>query len=309
MRTKLSNRGKPSLRIKSKSDPELKNLKIELQKTKLALAAEVKKRKGTEAQILAAQRAHADLEAKVAERAEQLERINHELEAFTYSVSHDLRAPLRAIEGFARLLRDDTQSNLNANGIHFLQHICTGTKQMGQLIEDLLSFSRLGRKPMTLRPVNMAELAADAISDAQGGAGTRVVEAVIALLPAAMGDRAMLRQVFINLISNAFKFTRKTERARVEVGSYSAPGETVYFVRDNGAGFDMEYARKLFGVFQRLHSSEEFDGTGVGLAIVQRVVHRHGGRVWAEGKVDSGATFFFSLPEKTNCADSPGKAE
>jgi len=243
-------------------------------------------------------RSHHHLEAQVAQRTKALEGTNAELESFSYSVSHDLRAPLRAIHGFARILLEDHHANLEPEAQRLLGVIDQNTRRMGQLIDDLLAFSRLGRKEIGAAPVDMEELARAVADEVRrtdvGRTGTLAIQ--IDPLPPAHGDRPLLRQVLSNLLQNAAKFTRDRAEARVEVGSRWDSGETVYFIKDNGAGFDARYADKLFGVFQRLHSTEQFDGTGVGLAIVKRIVQRHGGRVWAEGKVDHGATFYFTLP-------------
>lgn len=245
-------------------------------------------------------RSHERLESQVAQRTKALESTNAELEAFSYSVSHDLRAPLRAIHGFARILLEDHKAQLDPEPQRLLGIIDQNTRRMGQLIDDLLAFSRLGRTEITARQVDMQELAraaADEIRHAEAARnGTLSIE--VGRLPPAHGDRALLRQVMSNLLQNAVKFTRERAEARVEVGSRPDGDSTVYFVKDNGAGFDPRYSAKLFGVFQRLHSTERFDGTGVGLAIVKRIIERHGGRVWAEGQVDQGATFSFTLPAK-----------
>jgi signal transduction histidine kinase len=229
-------------------------------------------------------------------RTAQLQAANKELEAFSYSVSHDLRAPLRAIDGFSRILLEDYACKLDAEGARVLNVIRANTQNMGRLIDDLLTFSRLGRKQIEPAIINMGELARDAFTQLEPSLSGRAPKLNIKNLPPAHGDRALLQQVFVNLLSNAAKYSRPKEPAVVEVGGHSENGENIYYVKDNGVGFDMKYADKLFGVFQRLHSAEEFEGTGVGLAIVQRVVGRHGGRVWAEGKVDEGATFYFTLP-------------
>jgi PAS domain S-box-containing protein len=229
---------------------------------------------------------------------EALQTTNAELESFSYSVSHDLRAPLRAIHGFARILLEDHHAQLDPEAQRLLGVIDQNTRRMGQLIDDLLAFSRLGRTEIATGRVDMNELAravADEIRRADVGRNGSL-EIQIDPLPMANGDRALLRQVMSNLLQNAAKFTRDKPSARIEVGSRPDDGQTVYSVKDNGAGFDGRYADKLFGVFQRLHSAEQFDGTGVGLAIVKRIVQRHGGRVWAEGKLDQGATFYFTLP-------------
>jgi len=243
-------------------------------------------------------RSQHDLEAQVAQRTQALEGTNAELESFSYSVSHDLRAPLRAIHGFARILLEDHQAKLDPEAQRLLGVIDQNTRRMGQLIDDLLAFSRLSRKELASARVDMTELAnvvADELRRAEPERNGQLEVKIGTLLPA-QGDRAVLRQVFSNLLQNAMKFTRAQPNARIEVGSRPDGKETVYFVKDNGAGFDPRYTDKLFGVFQRLHSNEEFEGTGVGLAIVKRIVQRHGGRVWAEGKVNEGATFYFTLP-------------
>ncbi len=241
-------------------------------------------------------RLNEELEERVIERTAQLRAANKELEAFSYSVSHDLRAPLRAIDGFTQILVEDYQSLLGEEGKRVCTVISRETERMGHLIDDLLSFSRLGRKEMSTGHVNMQALAASAFNELTKEKERGRIDLRLQALPPAVGDEALLRQVWINLLSNAIKFSSKQERAIIEVGCAMDEGdESVYYVRDNGAGFDMEYMNKLFGVFQRLHSEDEFEGTGVGLAIVQRVIHRHGGRVWAEGQVGAGATFHFSL--------------
>ena len=228
----------------------------------------------------------------------QLEAANKELEAFSYSVSHDLRAPLRAIDGFSRVILEDYIDKLDDEGKRHLNIIRSNTQKMGQLIDDLLVFSRLGRQEIRISGIDMGKLAKAVSEELKLAVPERKLKFTIYTLIPAQGDQAMIRQVFVNLLSNAVKFTRPEERAVIEVDGRSEGNENVYTVKDNGVGFDMQYVNKLFGVFQRLHSSEEFEGTGVGLAIVQRIIHRHGGRVWAEGKVGEGAIFYFSLPAK-----------
>ena len=237
------------------------------------------------------------LELRVQERTAQLNATIKELEAFSYSVSHDLRAPLRAIDGFSKLLSEDYYSRLDAEGRRLIDIIRNSTVKMGHLIDGLLGFSRLGRQALASSEVDMTELANDAFAEADSAETGRNVEIRIDDLPPALGDRLLLRQVFINLLSNALKFTRGRNPAVIEVGCGMNGDQNIFYVRDNGVGFDMRYADKLFGVFQRLHSVNEFEGTGLGLAIVQRIVHRHGGRVWAEGILGQGATIFFSLPK------------
>ncbi|MDB6036965.1 MAG: hypothetical protein JWM99_806 [Verrucomicrobiales bacterium] len=224
-----------------------------------------------------------------------LEAANKELEAFSYSVSHDLRAPLRAIDGFSNLLLKKFFTQMPAEAQRLLNTVVSSAKHMSQLIDDLLSFSRLGRQPLSKRPVNISALVRGVVEELRKEQGDRHIEVKIGDLPDCIGDHSLLKQVFINLLSNAFKYTRQKEMADVEVGFRRQEGESIYFVKDNGAGFDMQYADKLFGVFQRLHGADEFEGNGVGLSIVQRIVHRHGGRIWAEAKVGEGATFYFTL--------------
>jgi two-component system sensor kinase len=237
-------------------------------------------------------------EAKLHHHTAQLEASNKELEAFSYSVSHDLRAPLRAIDGFSRVLLEDYIDKLDDEGKRYLNIIGSNTKKMGQLIDDLLLFSRLGRQEIRRSDINMEKLVKTVFEELKLAVPERKLQFTINALIPAQGDQAMIRQVFVNLLSNAVKFTRPKETAVIEVDGRSEGDENIYAIRDNGVGFDMKYVNKLFGVFQRLHSSEEFEGTGVGLAIVQRIIHRHGGRVWGEGKVGEGATFYFSLPAK-----------
>jgi PAS domain S-box-containing protein len=238
-----------------------------------------------------------ELEQRVRERTSQLEAANRELEAFSYSVSHDLRAPLRAINGYSRILKEDYEPVLDAEGRRVCSVISESARDMGRLIDDLLAFSRVGRAEMRLSPVDMATLASSVFFELTAPQDRQRIEFHVAPLPRAVGDPVLLRQVWANLLSNAVKFSSKKERAAIQVGFERREGEVVYSVRDNGAGFDPRYIAKLFGVFQRLHSTTEFEGTGVGLAIVQRIVTRHGGRVWAEGEPGKGASFYFAFPE------------
>ena len=230
--------------------------------------------------------------------ATQLEAANKELEAFSYSVSHDLRAPLRAIDGYGRILVEDYTERLDDEGRRVLAVISSETRRMGQLIDDLLAFSRLGRQKLEMSEINMTTLAQAVFEEQLAQAPERNLQVDLKPMSPAYGDRAMLRVVFTNLISNAIKFTKHCDPAQIEIGSRNEDGQVVYYVKDNGAGFDMKYASKLFGVFQRLHSTEEFEGTGVGLALIQSVIRHHGGRIWAEAKVNEGATFTFALPNK-----------
>jgi len=242
-----------------------------------------------------AQKVLAQLNKDLREYARQLEAANKELETFSYSVSHDLRAPLRAIDGFTRILLEDYAAQLPPEAQRYLRLVCDSTQHMSQLIDDLLAFSRLGRLPLNKQPVAPTDIVHLALEDLRSEREGRQVEIRIGDLPACQADPLLLRQVFVNLLDNALKFTRGREVAVIEVGCREEEGEPVYFVQDNGVGFDMQYADKLFGVFQRLHRAEEYEGTGVGLAVVQHIIHRHGGRVWAEAEVDKGATFYFTL--------------
>jgi PAS domain S-box-containing protein len=237
-----------------------------------------------------------ELEKRVRERTAQLEATNKELEAFSYSVSHDLRTPLISIQAFSRLLIEKYGSRLDAKGQRFLGAIQKSTKQMDQLINDLLALSRLKRQEFKVTDIDMGDLAEGVFEELKAINPGRKLNLVINNPPKGMGDPSMIRQVFVNLLSNAIKFTKKRETANIEVGGNVTDGYATYFVKDNGVGFDMAEAEKLFGVFQRLHSADEYEGTGVGLAIVQRIITRHSGRVWAKSEIEKGATFFFTLP-------------
>lgn len=237
------------------------------------------------------------LNADLQLHAARLEASNKELESFSYSVSHDLRSPLRAVDGFSRMLEEDYQDTLDDEGKRLLKVIRDNSRMMGNLIDDLLTFSRLGRKPLAATQIDMGALAREIREELAADAGAKPAQMVVHPMPPSRGDATLMRQVWVNLLSNALKFAGCKEHPAIEAGGYEEDAEHVYYVKDNGAGFDMRYADKLFGVFQRLHSTEEFPGTGVGLAIVHRIVGRHGGRVWAEGAVNEGATFYFALPK------------
>jgi len=262
----------------------------------VAIRADITARKKIETEIL---ELNSSLEHRVKERTLQLEAANKELEAFSYSVSHDLRAPLRAVDGFSQAVEEDYGTLLPEEGRRYLKTIRGGAQRMGALIDDLLAFSRLSRQPLNMQPVNSESLVRNILGDLQSQQPDRQVQIRLGDLPSCQGDPALLKQVWVNLLSNAFKYTHKRKEAVIEIGCQREQNSEIYFVRDNGTGFDMQYAHKLFGVFQRLHRAEDYEGTGVGLAIVQRIVHRHGGRVWAKGGLDRGATFYFTLNEAT----------
>jgi PAS domain S-box-containing protein len=237
------------------------------------------------------------LERRVIERTSQLEASNKELESFSYSVSHDLRSPLRAIGGFARILAEDYGDKLDDEGRRLLGVVRDNSQRMGELIDDLLEFSRLGRKSLSAAEINIERLVEEVLEELQAGSERRAAFK-LGPLPPSYGDAVLIKQAWANLLGNAIKFSNKREQPVIEVSGHENGAENVYCVKDNGAGFDMRYYDKLFGVFQRLHSADEFDGTGVGLAIVQRVVARHSGRVWAKSEVGKGAAFYFSLPRE-----------
>ncbi len=238
---------------------------------------------------------NADLEQRVAERTAQLEAANKELESFSYSVSHDLRAPLRSVNGFAKILANDFLQEFTPPAREFLDKIVNAGSQMAQLIDELLDFSRLGRKPLNLQPVDVNEMVQSVIESLVPETGSRQIEWVLAEMPPAIADPALLRLVYVNLAGNAVKYTGTRQVARIEIGNMEQRGEVIYFVRDNGVGFDMQYADNLFGVFQRMHRADEFEGTGIGLATVKRIIERHNGRIWAEAEVDMGAAFYFTF--------------
>ncbi|TGK19640.1 sensor histidine kinase [Leptospira stimsonii] len=249
---------------------------------------ESKRRQGAEERL---KNTNANLE----NYSSQLERSNKDLESFSYSVSHDLRAPIRGIAGFSKILMEDHGNILPEDGKRIIEIIIQNAGNMGQLIDDLLEYSRLGRKEILFTSINMKQMAQKVLEEVSNYYPNSKVQTAVGELPSAKADSALLKQLLFNLISNSFKYSREKENPRVEVGSYEHEGETVFFVKDNGAGFDMKYQHKLFNMFQRLHHPEEFEGTGVGLAIVKRVVEKHKGKVWGESKLNEGACFYFTL--------------
>jgi K+-sensing histidine kinase KdpD len=274
-----------------------RRIETDLRQTRDRLQVEVEQRKHREDEIR-------KLNRELAKRAGELEASNKELESFAYSVSHDLRAPLRHVAGFSELLQKHASSLLDDKSRRYMQTIVEAAKRMGDLIDDLLSFSRIGRADAKMTLVSLEQLVKEVVTEVGQETKGRDIAWKITALPTCNGDRSMLKLVLVNLVSNAVKFTRGRTQAEIEIGrAEENPDEVRIFVRDNGVGFDMQYANKLFGVFQRLHRPEEFEGTGIGLATVQRIIHRHGGKVRAEGAVDQGATFYFSLPKTPDAAE------
>ncbi|HMK59718.1 MAG TPA: ATP-binding protein, partial [Dissulfurispiraceae bacterium] len=238
-----------------------------------------------------------ELEQRVSVRTLALEEANRELEAFSYSASHDLRAPLRHLSGFVDLLRNELQDQASIKAQNYMKSIAKASKKMGMLIDDLLAFSRIGRSEMKMRMINLNVIIKNVIGELQTETTGRDITWELEVLPDVYGDQSLFRMLFVNLISNAIKFTRTVAHAEISVGSEDRGKEFIFYVKDNGVGFDMKYMSKLFGVFERLHTESEFEGTGIGLANVQRIIARHGGRTWAEGAVGRGATIYFSLPK------------
>ncbi len=256
----------------------------------------------TAALVTELRRVNEQLEQRVRERTQELEIANKDLESFSYSVSHDLREPLRAVEGFCEVFRTEFSADVPEAGRKVLERVWSGARRMTQLINDLLHFSRFTREPLNRTCVPMRELVLQVVERLKEQLPGRQIAVTVAELPDCCGDRSLIEQVLVNLLSNAFKFTARTEAARVEVGTLRQGTDSVYYVRDNGVGFDMRYADKLFGVFQRLHSQEEFQGTGIGLSIVHRIITRHGGRVWADSRPGEGTALYFSLPAQAGTA-------
>jgi light-regulated signal transduction histidine kinase (bacteriophytochrome) len=279
---------------------EIQHRTSALEASNVTLAQQIIERESAETALRRAEedlrQLNAELERRVSDRTEQLAAANKELESFSYSVSHDLRAPVRAIAGFSKLLAEHHEGALDDEAKRKLGIVRSEAARMGTLIDDLLAFSRLGRQALQKRTVDMEELVRLNFETLKAEHAGSTESLRLGTLPQALGDRSLLAQVWINLLSNAIKFSGKKEKPRIEVNAISDEREHTYFVRDNGAGFDAKYASKLFGVFQRLHDASDFPGTGVGLALVHRIITRHGGRVWAEGRPGEGATFYFTLP-------------
>jgi PAS domain S-box-containing protein len=279
----------------------------------LALVEDITDRKKADQEVRALndslERRVAQRTAEAVESNQKLESANRELEAFAYSVSHDLRAPLRSVDSFSQIILDEYSEKLDEDGVKYLRRIRAGAQNMGQLINDLLNLSRVSRGPLTLKPVNLSAIASMVVNELRDLEPRRTVQAEIAPEIQCNGDAPLLRVVMTNLIGNAWKFTGKHEKASLEFGANSENGNVVYFVRDNGAGFDMAYASQLFTPFQRLHQAKEFAGTGIGLATVQRIVQRHGGRIWAESSVGDGAAFYFTLAAEGDTNGSKEKSE
>lgn len=275
---------------------EVSTRMLELQGRRMlfSLVRDITQRKLADDEI---RKLNSELEQRVRDRTARLEQANKELEAFSFSVSHDLRAPLRAIDGFSRAVVEDYGDKLDDQGRHFLEMLSDNAARMNRLIDDILSFSRMGRREIQGMRLDVAELAQEVIAELRSTVADRSIRFTVGALPQTRGDRVMIRQALVNLLSNAVKFTRPRSAPAIEVGGTRGRDENIYYVKDNGVGFDMRYADKLFGVFQRLHAEDEFEGTGIGLAIVKRIVERHGGRVWAHAQVGAGATIFFTLPE------------
>jgi light-regulated signal transduction histidine kinase (bacteriophytochrome) len=286
-----------SVQLRS-TDPQdlIRLLQEELAQTNrevMSLTLELDKR--VEQRTAALQAAQRELECKNA----RLEAANRELEAFSYSVSHDLRAPLRHLQGFTQALQEEGGDQLSPEAREYLRLILRSTETMSTLIDDLLSFARTAQKPLQPEQVELAPLVQQVVAQLRPEQSGRTINWQLGVLPAVRGDEAMLRQVWLNLIGNALKYTRNQPQPRIEIGCRPGDGELLFFVKDNGAGFDPKYAEKLFGIFQRLHHPSEFEGSGLGLAIVRRIIERHGGRTWGEGAPGLGATFYFTLPRES----------
>ena len=282
--------------VSARARAEISTLNAELEQRveqrTAALESEIIERKRAEEEV---QKLNDELEHRVAQRTTQLETVNKELEAFSYSVSHDLRAPLRHISGFCKMLVEEFGPTLHPNAQHYLERIQAGSHKMNLLVDELLNLARVGRHALGRQTTGLSSIVAEVITMLQPETEGRQVQWIVADLPTMDCDPILVKQIFQNLLANALKFTRPRDRAAIEVSYKKEDGQPVFMVRDNGVGFSMKYVDKLFGVFQRLHSTDEFEGTGIGLVTVQRIIHKHGGRVWAEAELDKGAAFYFTL--------------
>jgi signal transduction histidine kinase len=266
------------------------------------LQDEMVERKRVEDEVL---RLNGELEQRVKDRTAELMVVNQDLEAFSYSVSHDLRAPLRHIDGYTQLLEEEYGKQLPEGALKYTGKIRNGSRSLGQLVDDLLELSRMGKREIIRKTVDLKSLVEQAMGEVQPETANRQIEWKIGELPSTECDGSLVKQAFVNLLSNAVKYTRPREKARIEVGQLKVDGKTAIYVRDNGVGFNMKYAGKLFGVFQRLHRPDQFEGTGVGLATVARIVRKHGGRIWVEAELEKGATFMFTLEPSNGKAPAP----
>jgi len=285
-------------------EASISQAEVEGQKMYTVILRDISARKAFEAHI---HQLNAELENRVRERTEALHAANLELEGFTYSVAHDLRAPLRHMDAFSRILLEEYSSQLPEEARHFLRTIRQSSQNLSRLVDDLLNLARIGRQTLKREPTPLQDVVSSAITELRAEAAGRKVQWKLHPLPVAQCDPRLMKQVFLNLLSNAVKYTRPRQVAEIEIGSSSLNGALTFFVRDNGVGFDMKYKDKLFGVFQRLHRADEFEGSGVGLAIVDRVIRKHGGTVWAESEVGRGATFYFTLTPSKTQVQTPGQ--
>jgi light-regulated signal transduction histidine kinase (bacteriophytochrome) len=301
LQTELATTKREVMLLTLKLEERIDGRMAQLSQTNQELVKEISERRHAEEEV-------SKLNRQLEQRAGLLEATKKELEIFSYSVSHDLRAPLRHINGFAKLLHDHCNTTLDATAQDYLKLIQDAAKNMGRLVDDLSKMGQIGRQELVCRPTDLNSLVARVLQELRPEYEGRQIDWRIGELPSVDCDPGLMKQVFANLLSNAVKYTRPREQAVIEVGQITGEGEPAIFIRDNGAGFDQQYAHKLFGVFQRLHTAQEFEGTGVGLAIVQRIVQKHGGRIWAQAEVDKGATFFLALAVSQGSVDAAKSA-